>query len=140
MPQLREVWPVTAGDFATAGEASSKIKRMLKAIGVEAGLIRRIAVATYEVEINIVIHSEGGEIELGMSEDKITVIARDRGPGIPDIDQAMCEGYSTATEAVRAMGFGAGMGLPNMRRNSDDFHIASKIGAGTTITMNFALA
>ncbi len=138
-PTLHETWKVRKGDFATAGEASGAIKRLLKQIGVPAVTVRRVAVATYEVELNQVIHSLGGTIALDVDEQRVRVVAKDTGPGIPDIELAMREGYSTATDSVRNMGFGAGMGLPNMRRNADEFDIQSAVGAGTTITMTFSL-
>lgn len=136
---LREVFPVQAGDFATAGEASAKIKRILKKLGVDSSVVRRVSVAAYEVELNLVIHSLGGEMELIVRPDYLNLNVRDVGPGIPDVDLAMCEGYSTASDDVRMMGFGAGMGLPNMKRNATDFSIQSQVGVGTQIEMGFAL-
>ena len=136
---LQEVYPVEAGAFQTAGEASGKIKRTLKKLGVDSGIVRRVSVAAYEVELNLVIHSLGGEMELIVRPHFLELNVRDRGPGIPDIDLAMREGYSTASDNVRMMGFGAGMGLPNMRRNASTFNIQSKLGVGTTIEMGFAL-
>jgi len=135
---FHEIWPVAARDFVTAGEVSGRIKRLLKQLGVDAGIVRRLAVAAYEVELNIVIHSLGGEMELKITPETIKLTARDNGPGIPDIDMAMREGYSTASDDVRVMGFGAGMGLPNIQRNADGFGIESS-PAGTTVTMSFAL-
>ena len=126
-------------DFVAAGEASGKIKRMLKKLGVNINVVRRVSIACYEAEINLVIHSRGGKILLEVDEDKLTLITRDVGPGIPDIPLAMREGYSTASDDVRMMGFGAGMGLSNMARNSDRFHIESQVGVGTEITMGFDL-
>ncbi|MEA4897082.1 ATP-binding protein [Bacillota bacterium Meth-B3] len=136
---LHEVYPVEKGDFETAGEVSASIKRILKKLGVDSGVVRRVSIATYEVELNLVIHSLGGEIELRIRPDYLELNVRDRGPGIPDIEMAMREGYSTATDDVRTMGFGAGMGLPNMKRNTTDFHIESTVGVGTTIEMGFQL-
>ena len=136
---LREQYPVRAGDFATAGEASRKIKAILKKLGVDSGVVRRVSIAAYEVELNLVIHSLGGEIELNVRPDYVSLTVRDVGPGIPDIDLAMQEGYSTASDDVRMMGFGAGMGLPNMKRNATDFAIRSQVGVGTTIEMGFRL-
>lgn len=124
-------------DFVTAGEASAQIKRMLKKLGVDPGVIRRLAIACYEAEINLVIHSDGGKLLLELNPDNVTLISEDVGPGIPDIDLAMSEGYSTASDDVRMMGFGAGMGLANMARNADHFRIDSKVGEGTTIEMIF---
>lgn len=139
MAQMRSVFPVAADDFATAGEASGQIKRILKKLGVPSTVVRRISIACYEAEINLVIHSRGGEMALGIDENEITLSVTDEGPGIPDIALAMSEGYSTASENARMMGFGAGMGLSNMARNSDTFHIDSTVGVGTRIEMIFHL-
>ncbi len=136
---LHEVYPVEAGAFQTAGEASGKIKRTLQKLGVPSPIVRRVSVAAYEVELNLVIHSMGGEMELNVRPDFLELNIRDRGPGIPDIDKAMSEGFSTASDDVRMMGFGAGMGLPNMKRNASTFSIESTVGVGTTIEMGFAL-
>ena len=136
---FREVYPVEAGAFVSAGEVSQSIKQILKKIGIPSSVVRRVSVAAYEVELNLVIHSLGGEMELVVLPDKVELDVRDRGPGIPDIDKAMTEGFSTASDDVRMMGFGAGMGLPNMRRNATDFHITSTVGVGTVIEMGFAL-
>ena len=127
-------------DFVTAGEASAQIKRMLKKLGVDPGVIRRLAIACYEAEINLVIHSDGGKLLLELNPENVTLISEDVGPGIPDIDLAMSEGYSTASDDVRMMGFGAGMGLANMARNADHFRIDSKVGEGTRIEMIFDIA
>ncbi len=126
-----------AMDFVTAGEASAQIKRLLKKLGVDPGVIRRLSIACYEAEINLVIHSDGGKLTLEMNPENVSLISEDVGPGIPDIDLAMSEGYSTASDDVRMMGFGAGMGLANMARNADRFHIDSKVGEGTRIEMIF---
>ena len=132
---IQESYPVQADDMTAAGDVSARIKRHMKRIGVPAAVMRRVSVCTYEAEINLVIHSDGGQIDFEIAEDRITVRASDVGPGIPDIDKAMTEGWSTATNEVRNMGFGAGMGLPNMKRYTDEFHIQSTVGVGTTITM-----
>ncbi len=137
MSILKDEFPVAAMDFVAAGEASGKIKRMLKKLGVNINVVRRVSIACYEAEINLVI--PGGKYVLEVDEDKLTLITRDVGPGIPDIPLAMREGYSTASDDVRMMGFGAGMGLSNMARNSDRFHIESQVGVGTEITMGFDL-
>ena len=134
---LKEEFPVAAMDFVTAGEASAQIKRLLKKLGVDANIIRRLAIACYEAEINLVIHSEGGKLVLEVGSEEVSLTSKDVGPGIPDIELAMSEGYSTASDDVRMMGFGAGMGLANMARNADRFHIDSKVGEGTTIEMIF---
>ena len=132
---IQESYPVQAGDMTAAGDVSARIKRHMKRLGVPAAVMRRVSVCTYEAEINLVIHSDGGQIDFEIAEDRITVRASDVGPGIPDIDKAMTEGWSTATNEVRNMGFGAGMGLPNMKRNADGFDIVSAVGVGTHITM-----
>ncbi|MDR3050297.1 MAG: anti-sigma regulatory factor [Oscillospiraceae bacterium] len=137
MSGIREVFPVEAGGFTTAGEASATIKQILKKLGVDAGVVRRVAVASYEVELNLIIHSLGGELLLHVDDHRVRITSQDRGPGIPDIDLAMREGYSTASEDARSLGFGAGMGLPNMKRNADQFAITSDPGVGTCIQMDF---
>ena len=125
---------VARHDFAAAGEVASRVKQVLRQLGIASGLVRRAAVATYEAEMNLVIHSSGGKVVLRVDSERITVEACDLGPGIPDIELAMREGYSTAPDEVREMGFGAGMGLPNMRRCSDSFEIDSSVGRGTIVT------
>ena len=134
---IKETYPVKADDMTAAGDVSARIKRHMKRLGIPSSIMRRVSVCTYEAEINLVIHSDGGQIDFEISEDRIVVRARDEGPGIPDIDKAMTEGWSTASNEVRNMGFGAGMGLPNMKRNADDFHISSTVGEGTDISMIF---
>ena len=136
---ILETFDVAHGAFETAGEASATIKRTLKKLGVDVSILRRVAVATYEVELNLIIHSMGGKLMLSVDENWVYITSQDVGPGIPDIDKAMTEGYSTAPEDVRNLGFGAGMGLPNMKRNADDFSIESAVGEGTTIRMGFRL-
>ena len=118
--------------MTAAGDVSARIKQHMKRLGVPAAVMRRVSVCTYEAEINLVIHSDGGQIDFEIAEDRITVRAKDVGPGIPDIDKAMTEGWSTATNEVRNMGFGAGMGLPNMKRNADGFDIVSAVGTGVS--------
>ena len=132
-------YAIEKDDFAAAGEVSARIKNKLKQMGVDHTLIRKIAIASYEAEINMIIHSFGGHMQLDIDEDSITIICADTGPGIPDIDLAMQEGYSTASDTVREMGFGAGMGLPNMNKNSDNMQIESS-PAGTTVTMRFEMS
>ena len=134
---IKESYQVQADDMSVAGDVSASIKRQMKRLGVPNQIMRRVSVCTYEAEINLVIHSDGGSIDFEITEDKILVHVKDVGPGIPDIEKAMTEGYSTATSEVRNMGFGAGMGLPNMKRNSDDFSIESEVGKGTDIVMSF---
>ncbi|MGI6706501.1 MAG: ATP-binding protein [Clostridia bacterium] len=130
---LKETYAIDAGDFAAAGEISSKIKKKLKQIGIDSNIIRRATIAAYEAELNVVIHSMGGELILELGPKMLQIIVMDIGPGIDGIDLAMREGYSTAPDNVRQMGFGAGMGLPNMKRCSDDFSIQSKVGQGTVV-------
>ncbi len=124
-------------EFSKAGLASSNIKKVLNQIGIDAKVVRRVAIAAYESEINIVIHSEGGKITTEISHDKITVTAHDKGNGIENIEKAMTKGFSTASNEAREMGFGAGMGLPNMKRTSDQFSIESSKGAETKVEMIF---
>ena len=133
------VFDVEKGDFEKAGEASRKIKRSLQQLGISSKVIRHIAIAGYEGEMNIAIHSDGGQIILEVDENAVTLRLEDVGPGIPNVDLAMTEGWSTASDKVREMGFGAGMGLPNMEKNADDFEIHSKVGEGTKIKMYFKL-
>ena len=139
MPLIAEVFSVEKDDFVSAGEASAKIKRTLKKLGVDSALLRRISVCSYEVELNLVIHSLGGTIDFKVTTEDVELLIKDRGPGIADLDLAMREGWSTAPESVRMMGFGAGMGLPNMKRNADVFDIKSEVGVGTEILMKFHL-
>jgi serine/threonine-protein kinase RsbT len=129
------VFEVKKDDFQRAGEASSAIKKTLRHIGINSEIIRRVAIATYESEINIVIHSIGGTITAYIDHKKIRILSKDKGPGIKDVELAMTEGYSTATDEIRELGFGAGMGLPNMKKCSDEFHITSKVGKGTEVEM-----
>ena len=124
---------VAGDDFIRAGEASGEVKRVLKRIGIRSDIVRKIAIAMYEAEMNMVIHADGGVVDVAISSEKIEVTLQDTGPGIPDIDLAMKEGYSTATHEIREMGFGAGMGLPNMKRYSDHLHITSEVGKGTKV-------
>ena len=139
MSAIHAVYPVAADDYTCAGEASTDIKRKLKQLGVDSKVLRRVAVASYEVELNLVIHSDGGELIMDVDEGGVTLISQDVGPGIPDISKALEEGYSTASEEARDLGFGAGMGLPNMKRNADGFGIASEVGKGTDIVMAFGI-
>lgn len=137
--QLIFTYIIDGNDFTRAGEASSSIKNKLKMLGVSSEAIRKTAIAMYEGEINMVIHADGGTITVTISDSDITMVLADTGPGIPDIDKAMQEGFSTAREEVRSLGFGAGMGLPNMKRYSDEMHIDTVLGKGTTITMKVKL-
>ncbi len=136
---VRFHFDVDGEDFTSAGQASVQIKKLLRRLGIDPELIRRVSIAMYEGEINMVIHADGGDADVLVYEDRIEVILADRGPGIADIDKAMQEGYSTAPDHVRSLGFGAGMGLPNMKRYTDDMKIESTLGEGTTITMTVRL-
>ncbi len=126
---------VPGDDFTRAGEVSSIIKRNLKSLGLEPQVIRRVAIALYEGEINMAIHANGGDITVNITDDGIEMLLSDTGPGIADIDKAMQEGFSTASAEVRNLGFGAGMGLPNMKKNVDEMKIDSTVGQGTDIRM-----
>ncbi len=136
---LIEECPVRGGDFEHGGEASSKIKNVLKRLGINDSIIRRVSIASYEAEMNIVIYAESGKLILEIFKDKIKVTAKDKGPGIVDIKLAMKEGYSTAPPEIIEMGFGAGMGLPNIKKNSDRLKIDSKIGDGTKLVFEVDL-
>ncbi len=126
---------VDGDDFTIAGECSSKVKKTLKQLGFAPEVIRRVAIAMYEGEINMVIHANGGHIEVEISPDKVVAVLKDTGPGIPDIEKAMQEGFSTASNKVRELGFGAGMGLPNMKKYTDEMKIDTICGVGTTVTL-----
>lgn len=128
-------YSIDGDDFTRAGEASSSVKNKLKQLGLDSDVIRKVAIAMYEGEINMVIHAEGGEITVTVTDSGITMVLADTGPGIPDVEQAMQEGWSTARAEVRSLGFGAGMGLPNMKKYTDEMQIDTVIGKGTTITM-----
>lgn len=132
--QLR--YDVNGEDFVTCGQASEDVKRTLKGIGIPADTIRRVSIAMYEGEINMVIHGGGGVAEVEIFEDEVRIVLRDTGKGIADIEKAMQEGFSTATDDIRELGFGAGMGLPNMKKYSDEFKIESQVNVGTTVTMH----
>ncbi len=138
-PLLEMRFPVQGNDFMQAGDASSKIKRALQQIGMESSLVRRAAIASYEAEMNIVIHAHHGELILTIWPNLIQIVAADVGPGISDIDLAMQVGYSTAPESVRQMGFGAGMGLPNMQKCADEMQVETKVGEGTRIVVKINL-
>lgn len=139
MEELTFSYIIPGDDFTRAGEASSAIKNKLKMLGVDNTAIRKVAISMYEGEINMVIHANGGEINVSISDTVITMTLVDKGPGIADISKALQEGYSTAPEEVRSLGFGAGMGLPNMKKYSDEFNIESEVGVGTTLTMKVYL-
>ncbi|PWM41030.1 MAG: anti-sigma regulatory factor [Clostridiales bacterium] len=128
-------YDVDGDDFSMAGEASSAVKKHLKQLGFPPDLIRRVAIAMYEGEINMVIHANGGKATVEITQNGVRIILADHGPGIPDVALAMQEGYSTAPEEVRNLGFGAGMGLPNIQKYSDDLKIDTQAGVGTTLTI-----
>lgn len=132
---LKLHFDVDGSDFTVAGECSSKVKKTLKQLGFDPEVIRRVAIAMYEGEINMVIHANGGVIDVSISPESVVAVLKDTGPGIPDIAKAMQEGYSTATNSVRELGFGAGMGLPNMKKYTDKMDIDTVIGQGTTVTL-----
>lgn len=132
-------YQVEGGNFTDAGYASSEIKKILKKLNVGLGIIKRTVIASYEGEVNIVAHAYRGTISVEIDTEKIHISLRDEGPGIPDIDQAMMEGFSTASSRVREMGFGAGMGLPNMKKNADHMKIASEVGKGTSVEITMYL-
>ncbi|MBQ3086300.1 MAG: ATP-binding protein [Clostridia bacterium] len=126
---------VDGDNFVSAGQASVQMKKNMRQLGLSPEIIRKVSIAMYEGEINMVIHAHGGAADVNVYEDRIEIILDDKGPGIKDIDLAMQEGYSTANDHVRALGFGAGMGLPNMKRYTDDTQIETVVGEGTKITM-----
>lgn len=133
--QIKVTYEIPADDFTRAGEASSKLKSQLKKMGVSPDITRKVAIAMYEGEINMVIHANGGKIEVIISPEAIEMTLSDQGPGIEDIELAMTAGYSTAPENIRNLGFGAGMGLPNMKKYTDEISIESQVGIGTTVRM-----
>jgi len=139
MEAVKLVYPVEGGDLIEAGEASSKMKLTLKKLGLPPDVIRRASICMYEGEINMVIHADGGQAEVDVGMDEITIRMIDQGPGIPDVDRAMQEGYSTAGDMARDLGFGAGMGLPNMKRYSDEMEIDTQVGKGTTVTIKIKI-
>lgn len=126
---------IDGGNFTSAGEASVRIKKLLRDMGFPSEVIRRVSVAMYEGEINMVIHANGGTADVTVTPDNIEIVLADKGPGIKNIELAMQEGYSTAPDNIRSLGFGAGMGLPNMKRYTDEMRIESEVGQGTTIYM-----
>jgi anti-sigma regulatory factor (Ser/Thr protein kinase) len=127
-------YDIDGDDFISAGEASTDMKQKLRKMGINADIVRRSAICMYEGEINMVIHANGGHAEVHVSEKSVKIVLEDSGPGIDSIEQAMSEGFSTATHSIRELGFGAGMGLPNMKKNSDEFYVESVLGVGTKVT------
>ncbi len=130
---------VDGADFSSAGEASVLVKKKLRQLGVSPDVIRKVSIAMYEGEINMVIHAEGGTADVTVTDEEVIIVLADKGPGIPDVALAMKEGYSTARDNIRALGFGAGMGLPNMKKYTDSMKIDTEVGVGTTITMTVRL-
>ena len=133
-------YDIDGTNFTVAGEASSSLKKVLKQLGMDPEVIRKVAIAMYEGEINMVIHAGGGEADVDILPDKVTVVLTDHGPGIPDVEKAMQEGWSTAPDNVRSLGFGAGMGLPNIKKYTDQMDILTAIGEGTTMTLTVRVA
>jgi len=128
-------YEIEGKDFRNAGKVSSKIKEILKELGFEPDFVRGVAIASYEAEMNVVCHAQKGTLHFFILPEALRIVVKDRGPGIPDIDLAMQEGYSTASLEIREMGFGAGMGLPNMKKNTDELNIVSTVGEGTIVEM-----
>jgi anti-sigma regulatory factor (Ser/Thr protein kinase) len=137
--EIGRTYAVRGGDYANGGRASTAIKDLLKALAVPADVVRRVAIAAYEAEMNVVMYARHGRLAVSVTPARVTVDVDDEGPGIPDIALAMQEGWSTATQEMREMGFGAGMGLPNIERNSDEFDITSEVGRGTRLSIRVAV-
>ncbi|MDP3914810.1 MAG: anti-sigma regulatory factor [Bacteroidota bacterium] len=132
---MKLIFSIQGGDFTHAGHPSSEVKKVLKQLDIDGKTIKNIVIALYEAEVNVVAHAWRGTVDVEIDESKITILVSDEGPGIPDIEQAMQAGFSTASKQVREMGFGAGMGLPNMKKNTDELYIESEVGKGTTVKM-----
>ena len=132
---MHQEYTVIEGDFVNAGKASSSVKKTLKQLNVNPQVVKRVVVALYEAEVNAIAHAYGGKVLVDIDADKIHMVVADKGPGIPDIQQAMEPGWTTAGDTARNLGFGAGMGLPNMKKYSDTMEIDSEVGVGTTVTM-----
>ena len=137
---MHYTFTIEKGNFTDAGQASSSVKRTLKHLGVAPANIKRTVVALFEAEINAIAHAYGGQIDVDIDDEKIVMVVADQGPGIPNLNLAMQEGWSTASPEVREMGYGAGMGLPNIKKNTDDLKIETEVGVGTTVTMTVYLA
>lgn len=135
MEALKFHFDIDGQDFSSAGDASVAVKKKLRQLGFPSDVIRRVSIAMYEGEINMVIHANGGTADVMVYPEKIVIVLEDHGPGIPDVELAMQEGYSTSTEEIRNMGFGAGMGLPNMKRYTESLEIETEVGVGTKLTM-----
>lgn len=136
---FEEDFDIEGGNFVNAGESSSKIKKLLKEIGIDTGIIRKLTIAAYEAEMNVVMYADNGKMKLFIYPEKIYLEIEDRGPGIDNIKKAMQPGFSTATDEIREMGFGAGMGLPNIKKNSDVFNITSRKNEGTKLEITINL-
>jgi anti-sigma regulatory factor (Ser/Thr protein kinase) len=136
---FEQEYEIEGGDFVNAGESSCKIRNTLREIGIDSDIIRRIAIAAYEAEMNVVMYAQKGTMQINVYPDEILLTIADKGPGIENIELAMQPGYSTATEEMREMGFGAGMGLPNMKKNADTFKITSQVGKGTRLEIKIVL-
>jgi anti-sigma regulatory factor (Ser/Thr protein kinase) len=132
---FKQEFPVKGSDFSRAGEVSCEIKNLLKELGLNAQVVRRAAIATYEAEMNIIMYAWQGSLILSVTPGRVRIVVEDSGPGIEDVELAMTEGYSTATAEMRELGFGAGMGLANIKRNADDFEISSEVGRGTRLEL-----
>ena len=130
---LSQNFEIDGRDFSKAGSISTKVKELLQEVGIDSSIVRRAAIAAYEAEMNIVMYADRGEMELNITPEKLRIRLEDEGPGIEDTEKAMQEGFSTATDEMREMGFGAGMGLPNIKKNADEFRISSTKGKGTTV-------
>ncbi|MCL2080976.1 MAG: ATP-binding protein [Oscillospiraceae bacterium] len=139
MEPFKLEFAIDGEDFHSAGEASSETKKALKKLGIPADTIRRVSICMYEGEMNMVLHANGGAVTVEVGEDAIAIALADSGPGIPDIGAALSEGFSTATNEIRELGFGAGMGLPNMKKYCDEMDIQTELGVGTTVTMKINL-
>lgn len=135
MDSIRLHYDVPGDDFTRAGAASGDVKRTLKSLGVSPSVIRNVSIAMYEGEINMVIHAGGGVIDVEITESEIIMVLADKGPGIENIELAMREGYSTAPDNIRSLGFGAGMGLPNIKKYTDEFDLDTRVGEGTTLNL-----
>jgi serine/threonine-protein kinase RsbT len=133
--EFRQEFEIKGGDFVRAGEASCEIKNLLKELGLGGQIVRRAAIVSYEAEMNVIMYAESGRLDLAVASDRIQITVEDRGPGIEDVELAMSEGYSTATPEMRELGFGAGLGLANIKKNSDVFRIHSELGRGTCLAM-----
>ncbi len=132
---MKLTFSIQGGDFTRAGHPSSEVKKVLKQLSIDGKTIKNIVIAMYEAEVNVVAHAYRGTINIDIDENKITILISDEGPGIPDVELAMQPGFSTASKEVREMGFGAGMGLPNIKKNTDEMQIETEVGVGTRVKM-----